>query len=190
MARTKAAAAKAAEEKAVETPVVNEPANEDTAPVKTKENVKVRVKELKPTDYVTVKNGFAGRLVYASKRTGERFIWPELGDEQDIELQELKNAKNSSKGFFINNWFLFDDPAVIAYLGLERYYQNTLNAEDFQGLFEKTPAEIEKIISKIPNGQKASLAFYARQKIANNEIDSLKVINLLEKYLNIQLIEH
>lgn len=193
MARSRAAA-KVAEENTQgvqETPAVAaEAAAVADTPKKDKESIAIRVKELKPTDYITVRNGFAGRLVYKSKRTGEKFVWSELGDEQDIELQELKNAKNSAKGFFINNWFLFDDPAVVAYLGVERMYQYTLNADDFMGLFDRKPEEIEAILSKLPDGQKASLAYYARTKIASHEVDSLRVINMLEKYLDVQLIEH
>ena len=62
---------------------------------------------------VTVRNGFQGRLVYKSKKTGEVFIWEEFGAEQDMELAELKSARSSSKKFFINNWFVIDDPEVI-----------------------------------------------------------------------------
>ena len=156
-------------------------------PAPAKETIKV--KELKPTDYITVRNGFAGMLVYISKRTGEKFIWNELGDEQDIELQELKNARNSSKGFFENNWFLFDDPAVIEYLGVERMYKNSLTANEFSGLFELPPERIEERLEKLPKGQRGSLAYYARQKIQNHEIDSLRVIRILEKYLGVQLVE-
>ena len=47
-------------------------------------------KEVDPNQYVTVRNGFQGRLVYKSKRTGERFVWDSFGAEQDMELSELK----------------------------------------------------------------------------------------------------
>lgn len=162
----------------------------ETNEVKPVEKQDVRVRELQPTDYVTVRSGFAGKLVYKSARTGERFVWPELGDEQDIELQELKNAKGSAKTYFINNWFLFDDPAVISYLGVEKMYENALTADGFEDLFQKKPDEIERIVGKLTPGQRTSLAFLARQKIQNHEVDSLKVINALEKTLNVQLIEH
>ena len=188
MARTsKAAAARAAAAAAAET--VSEKVVDNAEPVVETKKANVKVKELKPTDYITVRNGFAGKLIYVSKRTGEQFIWDAFGDEQDMELQELKNARNSAKGFFENNWFLFDDPAVISYLGVERMYANALSVNDFDGLFKKTPGEIEDALSRLPSGQKTSLAYYARQKIIDHEIDSLRVIELLEKYLNVQLIE-
>ena len=46
---------------------------------------------------VTVRNGFQGRLVYKSKRTGERFVWDSFGAEQDMEMSELRNARELNK---------------------------------------------------------------------------------------------
>lgn len=47
-------------------------------------------KEIDPNQIITVRNGFQGRLVYKSKRTGERWSWESFGAEQDMELSELK----------------------------------------------------------------------------------------------------
>lgn len=154
-----------------------------------KKSYKVK-KDLDPSMYVTVKNGFNGTLVYKSKKTGERFIWEEFGDEQEIELAELKAAKNSYKSFFVNNWFLFDDPEIIEWLGMNQYYKHALNSESFDKLFEKSPAEIEKTIKELSDGQKKSVAFRAKQLITEGAIDSIKVIGALEKSLAVELIEH
>lgn len=147
-------------------------------------------KNLDPNMYVTVKNGFNGTLVYKSKKTGERFIWESFGDEQEIELAELKSAKNSYKAFFENNWFLFDDPEIIEWLGVGQYYKHALDYESFDKLFEKAPNEIEKIVGELSKGQRKTVAFRAKQLISEGAIDSIKVITALEKSLNIELIEH
>ena len=138
---------------------------------------------------VTVKNGFNGTLVYKSKRTGELFIWDAFGSEQEMELQDLKAAKNSYKAFFINNWFLFDDPEIVEWLGMEQYYKHALNTESFNELFVSDPEQIEETIGKLSAGQKKSVAFRAKQLIKDGKIDSIKVINALEKSLSIELIE-
>lgn len=140
--------------------------------------------------YVTVKNGFQGKLVYKSKKTGETFIWDSFGAEQDMELGELKSAKNSSKKFFINNWFMFDDePWVIDFLGVGQYYKNAVSIKDFDNLFEKTPTELGKILPKMSEGQKKSVAYRAIQLISEGGIDSNKTIAALEKHLGIELVE-
>ena len=149
-----------------------------------------RVKSsIDPNMYVTVRNGFNGKLVYKSKRTNEKFVWDGFGTEQDIELQELKSAKNSSKDFFVNNWFMIDDPEIIEYLGVQRYYAHSIKFDEFDDLFNKEPKELAKLLREIPEGQRKTVAYRARQLIAEGKIDSIKVINTLEKNLGIELIE-
>lgn len=146
-------------------------------------------KEIDPNQIITVRNGFQGRLVYKSKRTGERWSWESFGAEQDMELSELKNARNSNKKYFINNWFMFDEDWVIDYLGMRQYYKNSLNIQDFDQLFKKPIDEIEAVIAKLSEGQRKSVAYRAKQLIAEDEIDSNRVINTLEKCLGVELVE-
>lgn len=150
---------------------------------------KIIPKDIDPHQTVVVKNGFQGKLIYKSSKTGERFVWDEFGDEQDMELVELRNAKGAHKDFFINNWFMFDEPWVVEYLGMSRYYKNAVNIEDFDSLFKKDPSELEGILSEMSDGQKKSVGYRARVLIHENEIDSLKIINVIEKCLCIELIE-
>ena len=161
-----------------------------TAPVEKGEKPIVP-KEIDTNQIITVLNGFQGRLVYESPRTHEVYRWETFGDEQEIELRELRNAKSSAKKFFMNNWFMFneDDAWVIDYLGLNQYYKNAINLEDFDELFKKSASEIEKVISKLSAGQKKSVAYRARQLVLEGEIDSNKAIAALEKSLGIELIE-
>jgi len=146
-------------------------------------------KDVDPTQIVTVKNGFQGRLVYKSKKTGERFVWDAFGSEQDMELGELRNARNSNKKYFINNWFMFDEPWIVDYLGMGKFYKFSISIDGFDALFEKPVAEIEETIAKLPDGQKKSIAYRAKQLIAEGGIDSNKTITTLEKCLGTELIE-
>lgn len=146
-------------------------------------------KAFDPNQIVTVRNGFQGKLVYQSKKTGEVFVWEGFGSEQDMELAELKSARSSSKKFFINNWFMIDDPEVIEYLGMTQYYKFSLNIDEFDTLFTKSADEVRSTVSKLSAGQKKSVAYRARQLIGLGEIDSNKVISALEESLGVDLIE-
>lgn len=148
-------------------------------------------KDVDVNQLIPVYNGFQGVLMYVSPRTKEVFKWESFGDMQEIELRELRNAKSSSKGFFMNNWFMFDEEYawVIDYLGINQYYKNALGLENFDDLFTKTPKEIEDIISKLSEGQKKSVTYRAIQLISQGEIDSNKAIAALEKSLGVELIE-
>lgn len=193
MATTKSKVSKAASTSAKSAAPKTTSEGETAAPVTVAaDTVRSRYKvksELDPNMIITVKNGTQGVLVYKSKRTGERFEWSSFGDEQDMSLQELKNAKNSSKAFFENNWFLIDDPEILDYLGVSQYYKYALNSASFDELFEGDADTIEETVSKLSSGQKKSVAYRAKQLIADGVIDSIKVINALEKSLSIELID-
>jgi len=150
---------------------------------------KIIPKEVNMDQYITVRNGFHGTLIYRSRRTGEEFTWPEFGAEQEMELRELRNAKNTSKMFFTNNWFMFDDEWVVDYLGVRQFYKNALRIEDFDNIYKKTPDEIKKAIADMSEGQRRSVAYRASELIKTGDIDSLKTIAALEEALGIELIE-
>lgn len=161
-----------------------------TEPEAKEGNRKMIPKDIDPHMYVTVRNGFQGRLVYKSKKTGERFVWDTFGSEQEMELNEVRNARNSNKKYFVNNWFMFDEPWVVDYVGMGQYYKFAIAIDEFDSLFEKSGEEIEETISKLSDGQKKSVAYRARQLVAEGGIDSNRTIAMLEKCLGVELIEH
>ena len=146
-------------------------------------------KEVDVNQLITVRNGFQGKLSYRSKRTGEKFVWSEFGDEQEMELRELKSAKNTSKKFFADNWFMFNEQWVPEYLGVSGYYKNSIPIDGFDDIFKLEPEELKRRIDLLSKGQKKSLAYRARVLIAEGEIDSLKKISVLEEALGTELIE-
>lgn len=164
---------------------------EKTEATETTVTKKVIPKDIDINQLIPVYNGFQGTLVYKSQRTGEKFVWDEFGDVQEMELKELRNAKSASKKFFIKNRFMFDKDYtwVIDYLGVGTYYKNALNVDNFDEIFKLSPAEIEKKVAKLSEGQKKSVSYRARQLIKAEEIDSNKVITALEKSLGEALIE-
>jgi len=166
-----------------------QPAKTEVVQEKTTEKKPVIPKDVDQHQIVTVRNGFQGRLVYKSKKTGERFVWDSFGAEQDMEIGELRSAKSSSKKYFINNWFMFDEPWVADYLGMSQYYKFAIPIDGFDKIFEQPAAELEKTIKKLSDGQKRSMAYRARQLISEKAIDSNRVIATLEKHLGVELIE-
>ena len=148
-------------------------------------------KKVDPHQIITVRNGFNGRLVYISPKSGETYVWDQFGDEQEMELSEVKSAKSSAKNFFINNWFMFDDEDrwVIDYIGVGQFYKNALDLDKFDELFSDTPERIEEIVSKMSDGQKQSLAYRARQMVVDGSIDSRRVVAALERSLGVDLDE-
>ena len=84
---------------------------------------------------------------------------------------------------------MFDESWIPEYLGLSQYYKHAIPISKFDDFFSKTADEMEKIIAELSDGQKQSIAYRARQLIADGTIDSNKAIATLEKSLGIELIE-
>jgi len=183
----------AVETEAVEAVETVEAVEEEAAKPKTKAKKKpIVAKDIDIYQYITVYNGSHGRLVYRSIRTGEIFEWPEFGDEQQIELRELTAAKNNSRKFFSNNYFMFDeeDAWVLDYLGVSQYYKTALPIEDFDDIFNQTAANFKKQFEALSPGQKRSVGYRASQLVAEGTLDSLSIISAIEEALGIELIEH
>lgn len=176
----------------VQNAVVEEavPVEEPKPAATPKRSVPVK-KDVDIHEYIPVRNGAHGKLVYISPRNHEVFVWDEFGDELEMELQELKNAKSASKKFYANNWFMFSEEYawVIDYLGVGQYYANALDIDNYDSFFEQPADKIAKAISGMTDGQKRSLAFRARQLVASGSIDSNKVISALEEGLGIKFTE-
>lgn len=138
---------------------------------------------------ITVYNGFQGKLIYKSPRTGEFYEWDGFGDEQEIELQELRSAKASRKDFFINNWFMFadSDAWVIDFLGVGQYYKDAVSVHDFDEIFQMSPSQASAVIAGMNDGQKQSAEYRARDLISSGEIDSRKMIKALEAAFGVEL---
>lgn len=148
---------------------------------------KVESNKIDESQYVTVKNGFHGRLVFISPRTGEKFYWDDYGDEQDIELRDLKGAKASSKAFFENNWFILDE-WVINYLGVDSYYRHAVAPGDCDKLFRLPVNDLKTEIAAMNDSQRSSVAVRARELINSGDLDSFRVITALEEALGVELI--
>lgn len=146
-------------------------------------------KDVDPTQFVYVRNGFQGSLNYKSRRTGEKFRWNEYGDEQEMELRELRNAKNTDKKFFINNWFMFEDDWVIDYLGVRQYYKNAIPIDKFDDIFKLSAEKLKERVAAMPKGQQKSVAYRAQELIREKKLDSLSLINALEEVLGFELLE-
>ena len=148
-------------------------------------------KEIDLHQPITVYNGFQGKLIYKSPRTGEFYEWDKFGDAQELELLELRSAKASRKDFFINNWFMFADSDrwLIDFLGIGQYYKEAISVHDFDDIFKGNPAQVSAIIASMTDGQRQSAEYRARELVNNGEIDSRKMVKALEAAFGVELIE-
>lgn len=135
-------------------------------------------------DFVEVKNGHVGKLVYVSKKTGEEIVWDSYGDVQELELIELKSARASSKAFFARNYFLLD-PDVVTWLNVGKYYENYIDDDAIVKLSKRPDAEIKKYVNSLTDDQRETFIPRVIRLIDEKIIDSRRAEEAFSKSLGI-----
>ena len=134
-----------------------------------------------------------GKLVYASRRqVGYEVVWKRFMDVQYIEPKELMSMRSSESSFFSENWIAIDDDfeykdAVMEKLRIKEMYANMSSTGEFDRLLLMPIAEMTSRASKMSKTLKESVASYAKDCIANGNLDSLKRIKALESALGIKI---
>lgn len=144
-----------------------------------------------PSDMlVECKNITMGKLIYISKRqNGYTIIWSNPGDVEEIELSELLSMRNSQPKFFEKNWIGIEDPDVINYLKVGKYYENVPDFDKLDEILSGSFEDLREMISKLPKSAYDTVSFKATEMINDGTIDSMKTIKFLCEALGLVLDE-
>jgi DNA primase large subunit len=118
--------------------------------------------------------------------TGLSVVWDAYGDIYPLEYKELIYMINKYKRFFEEPWVIVDQD-VLEDLKATHYYKDIIDYENIDSIFSKTPEEVKEVLSKVPEGTKRLIADRASQALRKGQLDSVKVIDVLQKELNIEL---
>ena len=139
---------------------------------------------------ICVKNISRGKLVYVSKKqNGFEVIWENTNDEDYLELQELVSLKNSYKRFATEPWIRINEPdevEILKYLQIYKHYERILDV-DIDKMLSKSPEKFEVKFKTLPNSIKEAIAGRAAEMMKSGELDSLKIKNIIEKDMDIDL---
>lgn len=156
-----------------------------------KSEVKQEVKQerVKLDDHLEVRvaNNINGVLVYKSPRTQQDWVFQSYGDEDIMELHELRTMKSNHPAFFRNGWIRILDEEVIKYLRLERFYDNVITPEELDELFDLSVEEIQEILDKANENAKSLIVGKAKEKYQHGELTNVHVIKLIEDKFKIKL---
>lgn len=157
---------------------------ENATPVK---RIKRERPELDLHQNVTVYNGGVGGLNIRLPKAGYVVRISEFGGEQEIELGELQALRNANPDFFEKNWIIIEDPEVIEFLRVEKYYKDYMSIDDMIAFFELDVDEMVAKLKTLNETVRKNLARMAATLVEDGELDSRKKIEVLEKELGCQL---
>lgn len=126
-------------------------------------------------------------LIYESKnQIGYRVDWDGFLQENWMEYKELINMRSSQKAFFQEPWIICDWDVLVD-LKVDQYYKNIIDLENLDELFAKSVEELENTLKIVPVGIKKLIIDRAFELRREKKLDSLSVIEAIEKTLNIDL---
>lgn len=175
------------------TPIVNEIKEEviENKPIPIVETIEKKEKWIPDLHrQICVKNISRGKLVYVSKKqNGFETIWENTGDEDYLELQELVSLKNTYKRFVTEPWIRIneqDEVEILKYLQIFKNYEKILDV-DVDKMLTLTSDRFEKKFKTLPESFKQAIAGKAAGMMKSGELDSLKIKNIIEKDMDIDL---
>lgn len=147
-------------------------------PAKRKPLPKLDLNEL-----VEVESCFHGTLNFVSGKTGRRASWSGFGATDYLTVEDLLSMRNTQPAFFKNNWIILtgdNADSVFEYLQLGRFYKDYRSLEDFTELFSMSPEELKDALGRMNSEAKENVARHAYSLIQEGELDSVRLIEVIE----------
>lgn len=147
---------------------------------------------------INVKSNVFGKLIFVSKRTGERIVWEQCGDVQQVTMNTLRLIKTEAVAFFRDQWILvvgfadensgkFNPPDVYEQLFVTQYYKEVIDPSDYEAICSMKPNEIAEKIPQMSDGAKANLVIALNTYIEKGVLDSIRAIKAFEEALGCDL---
>lgn len=125
-----------------------------------------------------------GRLTYISTRTGLMTVWNDYSTLEYLEYGEILTMRASQPKFLNKPWIIVEDEEAVESIGgLKEMYNKLSDIGDIEAFFNKQPKDFEETFAKLPTGAKSLVATKAREKIENDTLYDIRIINIVDKYL-------
>jgi len=126
-------------------------------------------------------------VYYTCPITYETFAWLEVGDKQEMTFKQLRIMNTKHPRYFTEKWLLPCNSQVLKKLNLEKYFTSKVNRTDMKKLYGSDVKAVEELLSSLGSDAKAELASKVGKYVKDGKIINVKIIRLLEKQLNIEL---
>lgn len=158
--------------------------------------VEAPVKETKPAkkksyglhDMIDCRSVTVGELICASKKTKDMYYnWADYGDVTPVEYQDLLAMKSGRSGFVMNPQFIIEDEELAQEWGLTALYNSFFGLDDPDEMFALGEDELRQRLRHAPEGFKTAIIDIAGKYVKNGQLDSVRVIKLLDAELGTNL---
>lgn len=152
---------------------------------KPKRKVKVSLKDIR-NEEVTVQRviGGMGSVHFVDVKTGDEYVWAEIGDTEVVTVDVLKRMVGKNSMYLKTPWLkIIDSDDAVEALGLKSLYRALELTEDIDTLLKMSDSEINNLVNKLSQDYKESMAINIQTKILSGELTNVHTIRKLERLL-------
>ena len=125
--------------------------------------------------------GGMGIVIYKDKKTGDEFVWREVGDTEYVSGDIMKRM---SPNFLKTPWLkIIDNDDAIDVFNLRALYDDIELIENVDKIIDMDDSKIYEIINRLSNEYKQVLATNIMGKISSGELSNINVIRKFERLL-------
>lgn len=125
--------------------------------------------------------GGMGVVIYKDKKTGDEFVWREVGDTEYVSGDIMKRM---SPNFLKTPWLkIIDNDDAIDVFNLRALYNDIELIENVDKIIDMDDSKIYEIINRLSNEYKQVLATNIMGKISSGELSNINVIRKFERLL-------
>lgn len=148
--------------------------------------------EFQKDDLIEVKSVFAGSCTLVGRRSGNVYVWENLGEVQDVEYQDLlAEITNRYSKYIYEPLLLIEDEDVIAkHSKLKDLYDSMIDVEDIEdSLLNDSVEELRSILIALPSGLKETVKSVASTLMQDGDLYDVRKIRLLDDLYHTALSE-
>lgn len=129
-------------------------------------------------------------VYYTCPNTFEPFAWVEAGDTQEMTYKQIRIMNAKHPRYFTEKWLLPRNEQVLKKLKLEKIYSSKMNRGDMKKLYGSDVEAVEQLLTNLSSDAREELKTTVIRDVKNGKIENVKIIRLLEKQLNIELMNY
>lgn len=125
--------------------------------------------------------GGMGVVMYKDKKTGDEFVWREIGDTEYVTGDIMKRMGDK---FLKTPWLkIMDNNDAIDIFNLRSLYDDIELIENVDKIIDMDDSKIYEIINRLSNEYKQVLSTNVMGKVSSGELSNINVIRKFERLL-------
>lgn len=131
-----------------------------------------------------------GKLYYTSNKTGEEFLWREMGEVLYLPYEELVFMKKKYPVYLTEPWVIILDQDVIENLDLSDLYENKIIfISEFDDWMKKDWNEKQKSLKNMSNESVRNIGKHIAKMIENQQITNVFDLTVYSEMFGCDFIE-